>query len=170
LTAVEPTDLQRLLLDTPDTVTHFLEELTGEPLVADVVRQCTMEAGIDNRLGVTAGHAITQRIAVLRGRTSDLRYVYAESMFLPDRLPEPARSRLERTNDPIGRILAAHGLELAREALPQPERIGAEAAVFASELVWARAYRLTVGDLPVFAIREWFFRSVLDALGRQARA
>ena len=38
----------------------------------------------------------------------------------------------------------------------------------ASEFVWSRAYRLSIDELPVFAIREWFFSSVLEALDREA--
>ncbi len=43
-------------------------------------------------------------------------------------------------------------------------------------MVWRRAYRLALGGRPVFAIREWFLRPVLDALadletgGRRAAA
>jgi hypothetical protein len=55
----------RTLLDGPDTVTHLLETLTGELLVADVVRQHPVSAGTDNLLGVAVGRHVTQRIAVL---------------------------------------------------------------------------------------------------------
>ena len=117
---------------------------------------------------------MTHRMAVLRGRTTDLPYLYAESTFLPERLPERARAQLDRTNDPIGRVLVAHGLRTGREVLPQPGPVGSDAlsiiAGFSSEIVWSRAYRLIIDGLPVFAIREWFFRSVLEALDRQARS
>jgi chorismate-pyruvate lyase len=43
-------------------------------------------------------------------------------------------------------------------------------AGFSSEVVWSRAYRLVIDELPVFAIREWFLRSVLEALDREARS
>jgi hypothetical protein len=39
-------------------------------------------------------------------------------------------------------------------------------AAGASPIVWSRAYRLTIDELPVFAICEWFFRSVQDAAER----
>lgn len=173
LTTSDSSDLQRMLLDSPDTVTHFLETITGELIFADVLRQYPVAACSDNGLGVTAGHAMIHRIAVLKGRTTDLPYIYAESMFVPERLPEQALTRLERTSDPIGRVLVAHGVRPGRQSLPQPERAGAHTpgavAEFASEIVWSRSYRLTIDGLAVFAIREWFLRSVLDALDRQAR-
>jgi len=36
-------------------------------------------------------------------------------------------------------------------------------------VVWRRAYRLAIGGRPVFAIREWFLRPVLDALADSRR-
>ena len=38
------------------------------------------------------------------------------------------------------------------------------------EVIWVRSYLLCRHDLPVFAIREWFFASVLDALDRHGPA
>ena len=63
-------DLQRLLCESPRTVTQVLEMLTGEPIRADVVRQCPIVAGDENALGVSIGHPLIQRIAVLRGGAS----------------------------------------------------------------------------------------------------
>jgi chorismate-pyruvate lyase len=169
VTASGSSSLSRLLRDNPDTVTHLLEELTGEPLVADVVRQYSMPAEAGNSLGVGAGQSMTHRIAVLKGGMTLTPYVYAESTFVPARLPEAACLQLERTSDPIGRVLAAHGLAHVREELPAsgsgtPRVL--DVAAGASAVVWSRAYRLTIDDLPVFAISEWFLRSVQDALER----
>ena len=88
LTASDPSDLERTLLNSPGTVTQFLETLTGDLLIADVVRQYSVTAGTENDLGVAAGHALTHRITVLKGRTTSRPYLYAESMFVPERLPE----------------------------------------------------------------------------------
>jgi chorismate-pyruvate lyase len=175
VTAPGPSSLPLLLRDNPDTVTHLLEALTGEPLVADVVRQYSMPAEAGNTLGVGAGQTITQRIAVLKGGVTMVPYVYAESAFVPARLPESARLQLERTSDPIGRVLAAHGLDHAREETPSPGLPGTPRALDAavrgaSAVVWSRTYRLTIDDLPVFAICEWFFRSVQDAVERPTPA
>jgi chorismate-pyruvate lyase len=174
VTAPEPTVLPRLLRDNPDTVTHLLEELLGEPLVADVVRRYSMPAEAGNALGVAAGRPVTHRIAVLRGGATTVPFVYAESAFVPERLPDAARLQLERTSDPIGRVLAVHGLAHAREEISSdgPGRPQAmdRVAAGAAPIVWWRAYRLTIDDLPVFAIREWFFRTVQDAVERQSPA
>jgi chorismate-pyruvate lyase len=173
MTASESSDLRRMLLDNPGTVTHLLEALTGEPIVADVVRQYSIRTSSENGLGVAEGQPITHRMAVLRGGTTDLPYIYAESRFLPGRLPEMAQVQLDRTSDPIGRVLVAHGLKAGRQVLPQPGPLGSDAlsvmAGFRSEVVWSRAYRLIINELPVFAICEWFFRSVLEAMDREAQ-
>jgi chorismate-pyruvate lyase len=170
VTAPGASPLPRLLRDNPDTVTHLLEELTGEPLVADVVRQYSMPAEVGNALAIGAGQPMTHRIALLKGGVTMVPYVYAESAFVPARLPVAACLRLERTSDPIGRVLAAYGLAPVREDLPTsgsgPPRALDAAAAGASAVVWSRAYRLMIDALPVFAIREWFFRSVQDALER----
>jgi chorismate-pyruvate lyase len=172
--ASDPSELQRKLLDGPGTVTHFLETLTGERLIADVVRQYPVSASANNDLEVLTGQAMTHRIAVLRGLMTNRPYLYAESTFVQERLPEPARDQLERTTDPIGRVLIALKLALIRESLPRPELDRVDVPVtdldLGSEIVWSRTYRLTLDGRPVFAIREWFLRSVLDALDRQARS
>jgi chorismate-pyruvate lyase len=170
VTAPGPSPLPRLLRDNPDTVTHLLEGLTGEPLVAEVVHQYSRPADARNTLGVGAGETVTHRIAVLKGGVTMVPYVYAESAFVPARLPEAARLQLEQTRHPIGRVLAAHGLAHLREENPgsgpgTPRALDG-IAPGASPIVWSRAYRLTIDELPVFAICEWFFRSVQDAAER----
>ena len=176
MTAPGTPSLPRLLRHNPGTVTHLLEKLTGEPLVADVVRQYSTPAEAPNTLGVEAGRTVTHRIAVLKGGVTMVPYVYAESAFVPARLPEAARLQLEQTSDPIGRVLAAHGLAHVREESSEsgpgaPRALdgtaaGAAGAAGAAAIVWSRAYRLTIDGLPVFAICEWFFRSVEHALER----
>jgi chorismate-pyruvate lyase len=164
-----------MLRDTPSTVTHLLETLTGDSLSAEVISQCPAEAGrdgaVDRALGPGTGQSLTRRIALLRGAPSGLPYLYAESAFVPERLPDAVRRQLEGTSDPIGRVLLAHALPLAREALPPPGALSLAAALVTAgqaEVVWARAYRLLIDGAPVFAIGEWFFRTVLDALDRSA--
>ncbi len=172
-TTSDPSELRRVLGDTPDTVTQFLETLTGEQLVAEVVRQFPVRARTQNDLGVTAGHWLTHRCALLKGCNTGLAYLYAESIFVPERLPRHLCVQLEQTADPIGRVLVGHGLRLHKEPLAQPvsfpENTPNSVAEFASEIAWSRSYRLMIDGLPVFAIREWFLRQVLLAFDRQAR-
>jgi chorismate-pyruvate lyase len=171
------TALERLLLDSSDTVTHLLESLTGEPLVADVLRQSSQPTGagadfdVLDVLDISVGEPVLQRIALLRGHVSGIPYAYAESAYPPGRLPEPVRRQLAQTTDPIGRVLVAHGLSRRREEVPPasgaaPPPLDAVAGTF-GVVAWWRSYRLVVDDVPVFAIREWFFQSVLEAMTHQ---
>jgi chorismate-pyruvate lyase len=173
VTAAGPADLQRVLFDSAVTVTQFLETLTGEELVADVIDQHPTAAGAGNHLGVSAALIVTQRSAVLTGRTTALPYVYAESMYVPERLSPRSLRRLECTTDPIGRVLAASGLRPSREPVAGPIGVATATPIVAprlGEVVWSRAYQLLIDDVPVFSISEWFFRSVLDALDRRNAA
>jgi chorismate-pyruvate lyase len=169
VTAPQSVEPLQLLLGGPDTVTHLLERITGEPLRADVLSQQAAAADAGNELGLPAGAAVTVRTAVLRGSSSGLAYVYARSLYRPTRLPAAARTELAQTSDPIGRVLATHGVALTREPGPAPDAAGRPGGVAAesAEVVWSRSYRLRAADGPVFAISEWFTRSVLDAMGNQ---
>jgi chorismate-pyruvate lyase len=159
-----------VLLDSSGTVTQFLETITGELILADVVRQSMVKAEPGNGLGVATGQVVTRRIAILVGRTTHLQYLYAETSFAPERLPEQVLAQLETTDHPIGQVLVAHGLTLGREPVPEQEaRTPSPEIELAAEIVFTRAYRLMIDASPVFAIREWFLRSVLEALERQLR-
>jgi len=191
--APEPLALVRLLTDNPDTVTHVLEQLTGERLMAEVVGQYAMPAEPGNLLGVLAGEPVVRRSAVLKGASTATPYLYAESEFVPARLPDAVCMQLQHTGDPIGRVLATHGLCQIREEIPAsgagtPEELDskaceaaanaaaiaetadAAAAIAETAVVWSRAYRLRINGLPVFAIREWFFRSAQEAFERSRPA
>ena len=162
--------LQRLL-DAADTVTHILEALTGEQLVADVVYQRPATAPPDDPLGVGAGRPLTERLAVLRGRRSGRAFVRARSLFSRERLLEPVRLRLARSTDPIGRILTEQGASVRREPLG-PDDGGRGRSVGAvteaeGQVVWSRSYLLLVDDRPTFLVHEDFLDSLLAAdLGR----
>jgi chorismate-pyruvate lyase len=160
-------ELERILEDRTRTVTGLLEALTGEPVFADVISRRTVRAGADNALDVAPGHALAQRTAVLRGDNSWRGYLYAESLYVPERLSAEALARLEATSEPIGSVLADQGIRWAREPLPDPGPVGdpaSDSGPEARQVVLGRAYRLLVDDLPAFAIREWFLRPVIDAM------
>jgi chorismate-pyruvate lyase len=95
--------------------------------------------------------------------------VCADSLIASGHLPAPVVAQLLFTDEPIGRVVIAHGLPLEREPMTRFDSdrtlpaIGGEAAL-------ARAYWLCVDGTPAMAIREWFLPSVLEALvGRKAR-
>ena len=104
--------LRRALAELP-TVTGFLESLTGEPLVADVMSQGPGAVRSRRRAGGATGQDgdPPDRPAARAGGTP---YVYADTAFVPGRLPEGARRRLAHGDDPIGRVLVDEGLEPVR--------------------------------------------------------
>jgi hypothetical protein len=58
------------LRDNPDSVTHLLETLTGEPLTANVLQQHSTTARAGNEFEVGVGRTITQRRRAQGHRTS----------------------------------------------------------------------------------------------------
>jgi chorismate-pyruvate lyase len=156
--------LRHALAEAP-TVTEFLETLTGEPVVADVMSQTPVAPNPGAGLAVDGEATVVRRIARLRG-SSGIPYVCADTVFATARLPTSARRRLEHGGDPIGRVLVEEGLLpvqipwLGPLPLQDPGSVVPELA----DVVWQRAYRLALGGRPVFAIREWFLRPVLNAL------
>ena len=148
-------------------MTHFLEALTGDVVVADVIDRHVGRTGTDDALGVPPGEVVVRRWAVLTGRTTGIRYCCAESTYLPDRLPAAVCARLAETDHPIGRVLAGQGLRLDRQPMAPADPAGTVPPFvdgFSSQIVWSRIYRLLVDGQPAFVIREWFLQPVLSAL------
>jgi chorismate-pyruvate lyase len=162
----DPRRMLRRALAEHATVTGFLEDLTGEHLVADVMSQCAVPPDPADGLAVAGDGTVIRRIARLRGQ-GGAPYLYAETELVPARLPPNARRRLAHGTDPIGRVLLDEGLTPVQlPAIAQvpprcPEPLEPEVA---AAVVWRRAYRLALGGRPVFAIAEWFLQPVLDAL------
>jgi chorismate-pyruvate lyase len=169
-----------MLAEHPGTVTSLLEQLAGEPVDADVLyRGVPPEGGPDAReLGrpddPDDSDGLVHRRVLLTGRSSGRRFVYAASTIAGGRLPGAVGRQLGMTSDPIGRVLARHGLHIGRNIdrrpLPPPgpgrpeavEDPGLVTLLTTPALV--RRYRLVVGDAPVMVVSEWFLTPVSDAL------
>jgi chorismate-pyruvate lyase len=162
--------LERALLRTGGTVTAFLETVTGEVVEADMIEQGVIEATAASRLEVDTGHSLVSRQAILRGRTSRRDYLYAETLFVPDRLPDGVPHLLETTRDPIGRLLAARGVGMTRTVLGAPDRTPAVARLgpgnSVDAAIFARRYRVDTCGVAVMLIDEWFLPDLRDAVLR----
>ena len=162
--------LERALLRTGGTVTAFLETVTGEVVEADIIAQGAIDTTAASRLEVGAGHSLVSRQAILRGRTSRRNYLYAETLFVPDRLPDGVPHLLETTRDPIGRLLAERGVGMTRTVLGAPvrtpavARLGPDNAVNAA--IFARRYRVDSCGVAVMLIDEWFLPDLREAVLR----
>ena len=155
--------LESALSETGGTVTSFLEKLVGEQVDAHERRHVTVAADTPNFFGVEKGHPLVQRSAVLQGRTSAQPFVSAETLLVPSRLPAAFSRRLEASADPIGRILAAEGIEFSRSPLPGPAprrswTLGALPE--RDDCLLARTYRIEIDGLAAMVISEWFLRSL----------
>lgn len=160
-------DLLTALQGANGTVTEFLEDLTGEPIDADILSQNAELAGTDNSLGLESDAELVRRAVLLTGRISGRRFVYAESAIAVGRLPASARRRLESSRDPIGRVLTKHRLEVRREPLAGPVvAIGNAPTVtdLLDRTALSRCYLITLGSEPTIVVSEWFLLTVSEAL------
>ena len=110
----------RMVLTADGTVTTLLEACTDEQIVTRATRQAG-PASIDRLLMATGrwwhpddglldlapmDRLIVRRVS-LRGASSGVAYVLAESLVVPDRLPAAIAERLHRDGASLGRLLAA---------------------------------------------------------------
>lgn len=152
-------------------MTSFLEELAHEPIDADVLAHRPAPRQIARELGVEPGAPMDLRAALLTGRRTGRRFVYAETLLAAGRLPASVRSRLEGTAEPIGRVLAAHGLAADRQPIDGPPVPGRSGLVVPDEVsgsVLARQYRIVIGGEAVMLVGEWFLSEVAEALASPA--
>jgi chorismate--pyruvate lyase len=155
--------LQAALESSRGTVTHFLEQLVGEPIDAQPLHQDMVRAAASNDLGVAEGEPLRQRAATLRGRITGSSYVYAESVIVTSRLPTRFCLRLESSIDPIGRILDEMGIAVTREKLVKPHGFDVSRpneAMKVGDCLLARTYRIDSEQTPLMIITEWFLRTL----------
>jgi len=152
--------LASIVSETKGTVTEFVEHLVDERIVADVLTQVESSASQDSVLEVQPGHRLFRRVAVLRGRRSHRSFVWAETMYVPDRFPRVVQRELLETDDPIGRVLVRNHLEFARVDLPSiPETSGSP-----NGALWARRCRLDLAGMPVMDVTELFLDTLASLL------
>jgi len=160
-------ELRAALERSRGTVTELLEQLAGEPVDAAVLSQRTVPAAPGNVLTVEPGTGLLRRAALLTGRASGRRFVYAESMIVGTLLPRSVGTRLASGRDPIGRVLADRGLVTRREALADPDRPAVADEGLARLLggtVLSRRYCIVLDGSRTFDISEWFLQATADAL------
>jgi chorismate-pyruvate lyase len=176
MTGVSPAvtaEVMAALEHTEQTVTEFLEDLASEPVDAEIITQRAGPAGGDNWLGLAPQAELVRRAVLLTGRSSKRAFVYAESSIAPERLPSSVRQRLERSRDPIGRVLVDQGVQVRREPLDGPvaaEGVGDEVENLLRESALSRRYRIMIGDFPAIVVSEWFLRAAAEAIASRPRS
>jgi chorismate-pyruvate lyase len=181
--AVELDALDRMVLTADGTVTTLLEAGTGEPIVTRTIRQsgpatldrlravsgCWWQPDV-SLLGLAPGDRLMARQVTLTGALTGVVYVLAESLVVPDRLPEWFAGSLAQTGSSLGRLLAAGRLETRREIQQIDTERAGEAAdhldIWPSATLVRRSYTILIGQRAVAAVTEWLVPGRLAATAR----
>ncbi len=162
--AVDPRKLssfQRILLTTDGTVTEILEAQLWEAIHIVKLFQANIEAETAvPYLDIGPGTDTMVRKVMLRGKFSNKNYIYAESILVPDRLPDNIREGLLNTQKPIGQLIMANRMESFREILTcrlEPaEEVGEYFDVPPDSMLISRTYRVFANRQPMMLITEKF--------------
>lgn len=155
LRAIGP--FQRALLVIDGTVTKFLEAVTMEPALVEIVEQSDLVLDAPHReLMAPAGARVIVRTVEINGARTGRHYAQASSLLVVDRLPAEVRARLADHPQGVGRILADAGLETRREVLWYGrERLKGDSIAATGSRI-CRTYRIISGGLPLMLINESF--------------
>lgn len=105
---------QKVMMKTDGTVTDLVALYTGDTIKVNVLRQQIMTE-TPAFLGLSSEDSVLRRIVLLRGKANS--YVYAESLFVFDRLSDYVQQNLVETDLPIGLLWKQEKFESYREIL-----------------------------------------------------
>lgn len=154
---------QKVLLVTDGTVTQLIELYANESIRVrkienNIVGNHAASAEVQSILQTNDDHALLKRVILLCGEHRS--YLYAESWFVMDRLPQDMRIKLETTNIPIGLLWREARLETYREIIDyRRERnavIATHLGINAAAELLSRTYLLYTQNQPMGMITEKF--------------
>lgn len=156
----------RILLTSDGTITTALKALLLAPIDLEVIRQEKIRIDPDTArfLSVESGlHGLARDVwLTAKGE----RLVCASSIIRLDGLGEPVFQALHQSQKPLGQLLNESGQSITRDRLQIawiPYRSDQNALYFSTPgPVWARRYRLSLGDEPTAFIQEIFRRDLSD--------
>ena len=159
------TSFQRGLLVTDGTVTRFIEAYTFLPVEVVLLHQAKQILDTEHIwLKLPAGEEVISRQVILQTHSqeepSPTIHTYADSLIVPQRLPQTLLNELESDKQGLGGLLRHSGLETRRELLwcgmetltdlpPAIEHL--EGKTFIS-----RTYRVFANQEPLMLINERF--------------
>ncbi len=151
----------RLLLVTDGTVTELLEALVREPIKLGLKKQTTDELCKHPDFEVAADNQpCLHRCITLRGKTTSVDWLYAESIILHGLLSPKAQSMLIDDEIPIGTILNCENTDNHRKIVDcgmKSNKIAANHLGIESNYPFVyRIYQIIVGEDPLMQITEWF--------------
>jgi chorismate-pyruvate lyase len=164
--------IDRMLLTSDGTVTTMLEACTGEPIVTALTRQSgpaslpvlQTEIGCwwqppTRLLDPAPGESLIARRVILEGARSGVAFVAAESLVVPERLPEPGAQRLRHAGASLGRVLNASGLATRRHIVEIVEvrdaAVNDRLGVGSDATLARRTYTISSTERTVAAVTEW---------------
>ena len=151
--------LYRLLVATDGTLTEMLEALSLE-------KMCLVKLGQEigpateqvNALDVRPGESLLDRKILLQGEQTNKTYLYARTQLAMDRLEEPVREGLLRTNVPLGLLLKQNRMETFKELLQLRREPARDLSSYfrndPDTPLLVRTYRVFSGKQPVMLITE----------------
>ena len=159
------TPFQRGLLVTDGTVIRFIEAYTLAPIEVVLLQQARQTLHTEHTwLELPAEEEIISRQVVLqtdsRDEPSPIIHAYADSLIVPQRLPQSILDGLESDKQGLGGLLRRSGLETWRELLwcgietltnlpPAVKHLEGETFI-------SRAYRVFSDEAPLMLINEKF--------------
>lgn len=163
-TTLDPRELscfQRILLTLDGTVTEVLEAQVWESIRIEKLFQKRVQSDrAIPYLEVEASESVLVRKVMLRGKWSHKNYIYAESILVPDRLPEGLGEGFLSTRKPLGQLMLEARTETFREilscSLEPAGELGDYFDVAAESDLVSRTYRVIAGGHPIMLITEKF--------------
>ena len=159
------TPFQRGLLVTDGTVTRFIEAYTFLPVEVVLLRQAKQILDAEQAwLKLPPGEEIVSRQVILQTHSqeesSPTIRTYADSLIVPQRLPQSLLNELESDKQGLGGLLRHSGLETRRELLWCGIEILTDlpstVAQLEGEKFISRTYRVLANQEPLMLINEKF--------------
>ncbi len=158
----------RILIATNGTLTRILNVVADDEIVVQIVKQKIhrMAPHISDFGQTTIGRVLQRRI-LLKGRSSGIPFVAAESFIAIDLLPAEMTTRLTETDCPIGEVMAAGCLETFKEAAKvwlgsSPGWVASAGLENSRRRIVGRRYRIITRGQPIMVISEYFLRNVFE--------
>lgn len=161
---IEPaklTSFQRILLTTDGTLTEILAAYLYEQIhivkLSETLRSAQREIAA---LNIPSETEIIDRRILLQGKISRRNFVYAESVLVPDRLPEKFKEELLVSETPLGKLWLEHKLETFKEIIDSGQEPAAQHATYfeiePDDMLLSRTYRVFSSREPIMMITEKF--------------
>jgi chorismate-pyruvate lyase len=159
--APTPGTFGRILLTTDGTVTDILEAYAGEPIRVEILGQGFETTPPEvSHLDTDGAERLLHRTVLLRGRTTGITFLHADTFIAPGRLPRGVVDGLLKTGKPIGHLLTERRIESFREIIKVGYQAAGECAahfgVDPSTTLVYRTYHIIIKGRPALCITEKF--------------